>query len=301
MAGRKDLEATYSTIDFIFRRSIGETGDYSGALFDGDFSLSLADAQLHKHQFVIESLRLGAEGRFIDLGCGWGGLLRHAESQGLHGVGLTLSERQARSCRHHGLEAHVEDCRSISPDQFGTFDAASSLGAFEHFCSPEDARAGRQEELYAEFFRSVASLLPPGGRFFLQTMVFGPNVPPGTEFSLDAPRDSDEYALALMAWGNPGSWLPSSIEQVLESAAPHFDTVGTCNGRVDYIETLKRWSNRFRRFDLPKYLLYGLMLPRLAMRGTLRLYLDALRLDPNGVCFERLLMDHHRIVFEKPA
>ena len=142
-------------------------------------------------------------------------------------------------------------------------------------------------------------MLPSGGRFFLQTMVFGPNVPSGTEFSLQADLDSDEYALALMSWGNPGSWLPSSLDQVAECATPHFRRVETYKSRVDYIETLKRWSQRFRRFDLPKYLLYGLMVPKLLIDGTLRLYLDALRVDRNRVCFERLLMDHYRIVFEK--
>ncbi len=93
--------------------------------------------------------------------------------------------------------------------------------------------------------------------------------------------------------------MPSSLDQVAECATPHFRRVETYNGRVDYIETLKRWSQRFRRFDLPKYLLYGLMVPKLLIDGTLRLYLDALRVDPNRVCFERLLMDHYRIIFEK--
>ena len=31
MADKKDLDFTYTTIDKIFRLSIGETGDYSGA------------------------------------------------------------------------------------------------------------------------------------------------------------------------------------------------------------------------------------------------------------------------------
>ena len=299
MAGTADLERTYSTIDFIFRRSIGETGDYSGALFDGDFSLTLAQAQQRKHQLVLDSLKLQAGQRFVDLGCGWGGLLSSGRAAGIGGVGLTLSSRQAASCSRNGLEVHVHDCREITPALHGTFDAAASPGAFEHFCSPEEFRAGEQEQRYRSFFGNVASVLPTGGRFFLQTMVFGPNVPPGTEFSLQADRDSDEYAMALMSWGNPGSWLPSSLDQVVACADPHFRRVETYNGRVDYIETLKRWSRRFRRFDLPKYFLYGLMVPKLLLDGTLRLYLDALRVDPNRVCFERHLMDHYRIVFEK--
>ena len=299
MADSGDLECTYSSIDFVFRRSIGETGDYSGALFDGDFSVSLTEAQQRKHQLVLDSLQLRPGQRLVDLGCGWGGLLASAGEAGVGGVGLTLSGRQAASCRRHGFEVHVQDCRDITPDLYGTFDAAASLGAFEHFCSPAEFRAGQQEQRYRSFFGNVASVLPSGGRLFLQTMVFGPNVPPGTEYSVDAPRESDEYAMALMSWGNPGSWLPQDLSQVVACAEPHFRLLQTYNGRVDYIETLRRWSRRFRKFDIPKYLIYGLMMPKLLIDGTLRLYLDALRVDPNRVCFERLLMDHFRIVFEK--
>jgi hypothetical protein len=47
----------------------------------------------------------------------------------------------------------VWTCTSTTPakfnaDTFGRFDAVASLGAFEHFCSVEDYRAGRQERIY---------------------------------------------------------------------------------------------------------------------------------------------------------
>ena len=51
---------------------------------------------------------------------------------------------------------------------FGPFDAVTSVGGFEHFCSREGYRAGRQEEVYSDCFARVASLLPDDGRFYLQ-------------------------------------------------------------------------------------------------------------------------------------
>ena len=48
MAERADLEFTYSLIDRIFRLSLGELADFSGAKYDGDFSLSLEEAQRRK-------------------------------------------------------------------------------------------------------------------------------------------------------------------------------------------------------------------------------------------------------------
>ena len=48
----------------------------------------------------------------------------------------------------------------MTRDTFGPFDAVASLGAFEHFCSPDEYRAGRQDELYRGLFENVAGLLP---------------------------------------------------------------------------------------------------------------------------------------------
>jgi hypothetical protein len=59
MADRDDLEFTYSLIDRIFRLSLGELADFSGAKYDGDFSLSLEDAQRRKHEYVAEQIGIG--------------------------------------------------------------------------------------------------------------------------------------------------------------------------------------------------------------------------------------------------
>ena len=40
------------------------------------------------------------------------------------------------------------DARLLDRESFGEFDAVASLGAFEHFCSVEEYRDGRQEEIY---------------------------------------------------------------------------------------------------------------------------------------------------------
>ncbi len=50
MAEKKDLDFTYTTIDKIFRLSMGETGDYSGAKYDGDFSMSTGRSPKSKTQ-----------------------------------------------------------------------------------------------------------------------------------------------------------------------------------------------------------------------------------------------------------
>jgi len=175
-----------------------------------------------------------------------------------------------------------------------------SLGAFEHFCSLDEYRAGRQDEIYADLFRRVATLLPPGGRFYLQTMVFGPNMIPDDQVSVDAPRDSDAWYLGLMGKQFPGSWLPYGKEQLERCAAPHFRLVSACSGRLDYIETIRQWRIRFGTPSLRKNLMKLQLLPRYLMSRDFRLAFTS-GVSANTACFERLLMDHFRIVFEKPG
>jgi cyclopropane-fatty-acyl-phospholipid synthase len=298
MAAREDLEFTYSLTDRIFRLSLGELADFSAAKYDGDFSLSLEEAQRRKHSYVAEQIGIGPGRRVLDLGCGWGPLLDFIRSRGGSGVGVTLSSAQAAACRRHGLDVHLHDVREVTRDTFGPFDAVASLGAFEHFCSPEDHRAGRQDVLYRGLLARIGSVLPDKGRFFLQTMVFGRNMIPAERIDIRAPRDSDAWYLALMGRQFPGSWLPHGQEQIIRSAEPHFRLVSSVSGRLDYIETIRQWRKRFAAPSLKKTLLKLQLLPRWLTSPDFRLAFTS-GVSANSVCFERELLDHYRLVFEK--
>ena len=298
MADREDLEFSYSLIDRIFRLSLGELADFSGAKYDGDFGLSLEEAQRRKHRYVAEQIGIGPGRRVLDLGCGWGPLLAFVRRRGGSGVGVTLSSAQARACRRHGLEVHVQDAREVSRESYGEFDAVASLGAFEHFCSPEDHRAGRQDEIYHGLFARVASLLPEGARFYLQTMVFGPRMIPLGQVDISAPRGSDAWYLALMGRQFPGSFLPSGQEQIVTAARPSVQRVASAGGRLDYIETIRQWRRRFAAPSVRKTLLKLELVPRWLTSSDFRLAFTS-GVSANSVCFERELLDHRRLVFQK--
>jgi cyclopropane-fatty-acyl-phospholipid synthase len=282
---------------------MGELADFSGAKYDGDFSLSLEQAQRRKHDYVAQELKIEPGQRVLDLGCGWGALLHYLRSLGADGVGVTLSSAQQKACRRHGLDVRLHDARQVARDTFGGFDAVASLGAFEHFCSPEDYRAGRQDQVYRDLFARIAGLLPSGGRFYLQTMVFGRNMIPAEEIDIEAlrglpPRGSAAWYIALLGRQFPGSWLPFGQEQVIRCAEPHLRLVSTSNGRLDYIETIRQWNARIGAPSMRKRLLKLALVPRWLTSSDFRLAFTS-GVSANLVCFERELLDHYRLVFEK--
>lgn len=300
MADQKDLDFTYTTIDKIFRLSMGETGDYSGAKYDGDFSMTLEDAQRAKHKFIADSLHIGKGSKVLDMACGWGPFSKYiTEERGATSIGLTLSEGQAEACQKNGLNVLVQDCRYVEPEQFGTFDAVTCIGGLEHFCSVEEWQKGNQEKVYRDFFKTVYNLLPKGGRYYMQTMTFSKNMIPFEEFDVNAEPGSAPNVLALMVKEFPGSWLPYGPEMVENCAGPNFKLISKSSGRLDYIETIGQWRKKFRKFNLEKYLLYASLIPKYLTDKEFRHQVEVFKISPNRVCFEKEIMDHYRLVFEK--
>lgn len=300
MAEKKDLDFTYTTIDKIFRLSMGETGDYSGAKYDGDFSMSLEEAQRAKHKFIADSLNIKKGSKVLDLACGWGPFSKYiTKEREATSIGLTLSQGQAEACQKNGLNVFVKDCRYIKPEDFGMFDAITCIGGLEHFCSVEEWKEGKQEKIYNDFFQTLFNLLPRGGGFYMQTMTFSKNMIDYEEFDIDAKRGSAPHVCALMAKEFPGSWLPYGPEMVIRNAEPHFKLISQSSGRVDYIETIGQWRKKFRKFNLKKYGLYLSLVPKFITDNEFRHQVAIFRISPNRICFEKEIMDHYRLVFEK--
>jgi len=300
MAEKKDLDFTYTTIDKIFRLSMGETGDYSGAKYDGDFSMSLEEAQRAKHKFIADSLNIKKGSKVLDLACGWGPFSKYiTKEREATSIGLTLSQGQAEACQKNGLNVFVKDCRYVKPEDFGMFDAITCIGGLEHFCSVEEWKEGKQEKIYNDFFQTLYNLLPRGGGFYMQTMTFSKNMIDYEEFDIDAKRGSAPHVCALMAKEFPGSWLPYGPEMVIRNAEPHFKLISQSSGRLDYIETIGQWRKKFRKFNLKKYGLYLSLVPKYITDKEFRHQVAIFRISPNRICFEKEIMDHYRLVFEK--
>lgn len=98
---------------------------------------SLAQAQQDKLEHICRKLRLKPGEDFLDIGCGWGGLVCHAaQHYGVKAHGVTLSQTQhdfaVAKVKRLGLEDRVtielRDYATLS----GTYDKISSVGMFEH-------------------------------------------------------------------------------------------------------------------------------------------------------------------------
>ena len=299
MADKTDIDFTYSTMDKIFRLSLGDMADFSGARYSGDFTLSLEEAQEAKHKFMADQLHIESGSRVLDMGCGWGPFINYISRRGAKAIGLTLSDAQYQSCKRKGFDVHIKDVRTVKPTDYGVFDAIVSVGAFEHFCSFEEYKEGKQEQIYSDFFRTVYHLLPSKGRFFLQTMTWGRNMIDVEDIVANPEKGSDAFYIKLMTDHFPGSWLPYGSEILLQTATPYFDVVNISSGRLDYIETTRQWRKRIRKFNPGKYALFLRLLPSFLFNKEFRSKLQVFRHRANQECFEREIMDHFRIVFER--
>ena len=299
MADKRDIDFTYTTLDRIFRMSIGETADFSAAMYNGNFSMTLDEAQRAKHEFMERELNIKPGQKVLDMGSGWGPFLKYISAKGVKAIGLTLSDGQYNACRKHGFEVYIKDVRSVQPQDFGIFDAVVSVGAFEHFCSIEEYKAGKQEQVYTDFFRTVYNILPPGGRFYLQTMSFEKNMIPLEQIDINADKKSDAYILALCGQHLPGSWLPYGSEMIIKCAEPYFKLIFISSGRLDYIETIRVWRKMLRKFSFRKYALYLKFFFDSLRSNKLRHLVEVFRVSPLKVCLEREIMGHYRIVLEK--
>jgi cyclopropane-fatty-acyl-phospholipid synthase len=134
---------------------------YSCAYFDSPGE-DLDTAQLRKLDYICRKLRLKPGQYLLDIGCGWGGLVRYAaENYGVGVKGITLSEPQAELANQKLIEAGLDDRARVVVQDYREvnvsegYDALVSIGMFEHVGA---AKLG-------VYFRKAMQMLRPGGVF----------------------------------------------------------------------------------------------------------------------------------------
>ena len=232
--------AHYDLDPMMFERMLGPTMAYSCGYWAQ--ASTLDQSQEDKLDLVCRKLGLAHGMSLLDIGCGWGSLMRHAALHyGARVTGLTISRKQAQWAATHlrGLPAkvHLVDYRVFQPTQgqpdeqgvercngkdgHGIFDRIASIGMFEH--------VGHKN--HADFFASVKRHLKPDGLALLHTI------------------GKNRAGVAPDAWIDqhifPNGALPSAGE-LAQAAERQFVIEDWHNFGADYDRTLMAWHARFQ-------------------------------------------------------
>jgi cyclopropane-fatty-acyl-phospholipid synthase len=149
----------YDVSNTFYEWVLGPSMAYTCACYPRE-DASLEEAQAYKHDLVARKLGLRPGMRLLDVGCGWGGMVRHAAREyGVKALGVTLSKQQAewaqQAIEEQGLASLAEvrhlDYRDVPETDF---DAVSSIGLTEHI--------GKAQ--LPGYFSYLYGKLKPGGR-----------------------------------------------------------------------------------------------------------------------------------------
>jgi cyclopropane-fatty-acyl-phospholipid synthase len=164
----------YDVSNRFYEMVLGPSMAYTCACYPSA-EATLEEAQEHKFDLVCGKLGLRPGMRLLDVGCGWGGMVRHAvKHYGVTAIGVTLSRNQAEWASQHladeGLDGVAQvrfgDYRDVTESGF---DAVSSIGLTEHI--------GVRN--YPAYFRFLASRLRDGGRLLNHCITRRDNRHPG--------------------------------------------------------------------------------------------------------------------------
>jgi cyclopropane-fatty-acyl-phospholipid synthase len=232
---RKNIHAHYDIGNPFYRLWLDETMNYSSALFAGDFSQPMAQAQTAKVRRAIEECALQPGDRLLEIGCGWGALAECAAGGfGARVTGVTLSTEQLayaqRRLQSAGLgeqaDLRLQDYRDIDD---GPFDAIASIEMFE--------AVGRA--YWDSYFSTLQRQLKVGGRACVQTITIRDDLferyVRGTDF--------------IQQYIFPGGLLPSPSAFRAEAAKAGLEVVNELAFGADYAETLRRWRVQFLKQD----------------------------------------------------
>ena len=197
---------------------------YSCAVYaPGD---TLQQAQARKLDGVCRDLKLAPGQNFLDVGCGWGGLIIHAaRNYGVKALGITLSQPQADEANRRIREAGLESCcRAIVCDyreivERDGFDAIASIEMFEH--------VGRA--MLETYFQRAIQLLKPGGLFLNQ----------GTTVQIEEGRKN--YPSFIKQYVFPdGEVLPIEVS-LAACEKVGFQVLSNVSLREHYVKTCDEW------------------------------------------------------------
>jgi cyclopropane-fatty-acyl-phospholipid synthase len=225
---RSDIEFHYDRSNDFYKQFLDERLQYSCAYFTRP-GISLDEAQAAKLDLICRKLDLRSGMRFLDIGCGWGGLVLHAaECYGAIATGCTLSERQfahaTAQAHDRGLESRVTILNADYRELDGCYDRISSVGMYEH--------VGRRR--LETYFERLSRLLRDDG-LALNHGIARP-----------ATVTDDDMTLFLRDHVFPGGELPYYSDVVRAAERAGLEVIDVENLRPHYALTCAEWVRRLQ-------------------------------------------------------
>lgn len=214
----------YDVSNRFYEMVLGPSMTYTCACFPSE-DATLEEAQFHKYDLVCSKLDLQPGQRLLDVGCGWGGMVRHAvEHYGVTAIGVTLSAEQASwaqdAIKEQGLDDRAEvrhlDYRHVTETDF---DAVSSIGLTEHI----------GVDNYAAYFGFLRDKLKPQGRLLNHSITRAHNRREATGAFID------RYVF-------PDGELTGSGRMITAMQDAGLEVQHEENLRVHYAHTLAGWN-----------------------------------------------------------
>ena len=228
---QKNIHAHYDLGNSFYRLWLDETMNYSSALFNGNFSQTMAQAQNAKVRRALDQARVKSGARVLEIGCGWGALAEMATVEyDAHVTGVTLSSEQLNSANERlfrlgkasQADLRLQDYRDISD------------APFDAICSIEMVEAvGR--EYWPTYFATVSKLLKPGGYACVQSIVID-------DALFERYVGSTDF---IQQYIFPGGCLPCPREFRRQAEAAGLEVVEELAFGHDYAQTLNRWREAF--------------------------------------------------------
>ncbi|MGH8910131.1 MAG: class I SAM-dependent methyltransferase [Egibacteraceae bacterium] len=213
----------YDVSNRFYELVLGPSMAYTCAVFEHP-ETGLDQAQERKHELIADKLGLRAGMRLLDVGCGWGGMVRCAARRGVRALGVTLSAEQTRwaqdAIAREGLSGLAEVRHLDYRDAPGRdYDAVASIGLAEHV----GVRA------YPSYFALLHAKLRPGGRL-LNHCITRPD---------DRTRAQTDVFIGRYVF--PDGELAGPGRIIAEAQDAGFEVRHEENLREHYALTLKRW------------------------------------------------------------
>lgn len=228
---RKNIHAHYDLGNAFYRLWLDETMNYSSALFEGDASRDMREAQHAKVRRALRMAGVQPGHRVLEIGCGWGALAEKATVEfDAHITGVTLSTEQLAYAQDRMAQAGVADRSDLRLQDYR--DIADE--PFDAICSIEMVEAVGKE-YWPTYFQTVARLLKPGGRACIQSIVI-------QDAHFERYLKSTDF---IQQYIFPGGCLPSPSAFREEAQAAGLKVVDELAFGKDYAETCRRWRHDF--------------------------------------------------------